>query len=188
MFILNYIKSFFDYFKIFQRQSTLVLLGLDNAGKTTFLRRLKEDRMCIHDPTMYAYTEEIKLGSILFHIVDVGGHPSMRKIWKNFYMSTDAIIYMVDAANPSRFQEAREALENILNDASAKNIPIIILGNKIDLKSASSENDLVQNLGIQDALLKEKDRKVVLFMCSISKKMGYKEALLWLNEQLTKKK
>lgn len=187
MFILNYLKSFLDYFKIFQKKSTLVLLGLDNAGKTTFLRRLKEDRMCIHDPTMYAHTEEIKLGNILFHIVDVGGHPSMRKIWKNFYMNTDAIIYMVDAADPSRFQEARDALVNIFNDSNAKNVPIIILGNKIDLKSARSENDLVDSLGIQELLRNEKDRKVVLFMCSISKKMGYKEALLWLNDQLSHK-
>ena len=84
MFIINYLKSFFEYFSIFQKKCTVVLLGLDNAGKTTFLHRLKEDRMTIHDPTLYAHSEEIKLGNLLFKIVDVGGHKAMRKIWKNF--------------------------------------------------------------------------------------------------------
>ena len=106
MFIINYLRSFLDYFKIFQKKCTLVLLGLDNAGKTTFLYRLKEDRMSIYDPTLYAYSEEIQLGNILFKIVDVGGHKSMRKIWRNFYMNTNAIIYIVDAADIGRLQES----------------------------------------------------------------------------------
>ena len=181
MFILNYLKSFFDYFNIFQKKCTLVLLGLDNAGKTTFLHRLKEDRMSIHDPTLYAHSEEIKLGNLLFKIVDVGGHKTMRKIWKNFYMNTNAIIFIVDAAQAERLNECRDELKNIFNETTAKSVPILILGNKIDIRSAVSEEDLIESLGIREQLLKDNKRKVALFMCSIAKKMGYKEGLLWLD-------
>lgn len=185
MFIINYLKSFLDYFKIFQKNSTLVLLGLDDAGKTTFLRLLKEDRVTIHDPTMYAHSEEVKLGNLNFKIIDVGGHLSMRKIWKNFYMKTDAIIYMVDAANVARLKESKDELYNILNDPNSKNVPILILGNKVDLKTAVSEEELIDSLSIREEISNEKnERKVMVFMCSLSKKMGYKEALIWLNSLL----
>ncbi len=185
MFILNYFKSLLDYFKIFQKKCTLVLLGLDNAGKTTFLYRLKDDRMSMYDPTLYAYSEEIQLGNLLFKIVDVGGHKSMRKIWRNFYMNTNAIIYVVDAASIERLQESKEELKNLFNDLNARNVPILVLGNKIDLGKAVSEEELIEILELKDHLTqKENKRKVMLFMCSIAKKTGYKEGLIWLNSIL----
>ena len=181
MFIINYLKSFFEYFSIFQKKCTVVLLGLDNAGKTTFLHRLKEDRMTIHDPTLYAHSEEIKLGNLLFKIVDVGGHKAMRKIWKNFYMNTDAIIFIVDAADSQRINEVKEELNNILVETNAKSIPILIMGNKIDMRTAMSEEGLMENLGVKEQLTATNKRKVALFMCSIAKKLGYREGLLWLD-------
>lgn len=184
MFIINYLKSFFDYFSIFQKKCTVVLLGLDNAGKTTFLHRLKEDRMTIHDPTLYAHSEEIKLGNLLFKIVDVGGHKAMRKIWKNFYMNTDAIIFIVDAADSQRINEVKEELNNIFVETNAKSIPILIMGNKIDMRTAMSEEGLMENLGVREQLAAANKRKVGLFMCSIAKKLGYREGLLWLDALL----
>ena len=171
---------------IFQKKSTLVLLGLDDAGKTTFLYRLKEDRMSIHDPTLYAHSEEVRMGNLLFKIIDIGGHKSMRKIWKNFYINTDAIIYMVDAANVERLNESKQELYNLFNDIKVKTVPILIFGNKIDMKGACSEEELIEMLGIRNYLetSKENRRNVMLFMCSIAKRTGYKEGLLWLNSIL----
>lgn len=186
MFILNYLKSFLDYFKIFQKRSNLVLLGLDNAGKTTFLLRLKEDRMSIQDPTLYAHSEEIRLGNLLFRIMDLGGHKTMRRIWKNYYMNCDAIIFLVDSAEVGRIDESREELHKILGETNAGAVPILILGNKIDLRSAMSEEELVDRLGIREYMVEAKSpkKRIALYMCSVAKKTGYGEGLLWLNSLL----
>ena len=185
MFIINYLRSFLDYFKIFQKKCTVVLLGLDNAGKTTFLHLLKEDRLSLIGPTIYSYSEEIQLGNLLLKIVDVAGHKSMRKIWSSFYMNTNAIIYIVDAADIERLQQSKEELMNLFNDLSTQNMPILVLGNKIDFGKAVSEEELIEILEINDHLIqKENKRKVMLFMCSLVKKTGYKEALIWLNSIL----
>ena len=92
------------------------------------MRRLKDDRMVQHDPTMYAHSEELVLGNVRFKAYDLGGHPAMRKTWKNYYSNIDGIIYLIDAADDSRLDESKFELEGIFSNPELKNCPIVILG------------------------------------------------------------
>merc|ERR1712172_118166 len=100
----------------------------------------------------------------------------------------DGIIFLVDAADRTRFQEAREELGRLLDDQALAKVPFVVLGNKIDIPVAASEDELRNGLGLYAHMLSGKDvqkgkadaRPVELFMCSIVKKMGYSDAFEWL--------
>ena len=63
---------------------------------------------------MYAHAEELVLGNVRFKAYDLGGHVAARKAWKNYFPTVDGIIYLVDAADPDRFEESKKELDGIL--------------------------------------------------------------------------
>mmetsp|Transcript_14732 Transcript_14732/g.2130 ORF Transcript_14732/g.2130 Transcript_14732/m.2130 type:complete len:145 (+) Transcript_14732:43-477(+) len=142
MFLLNFFKDVLGYLGLYKKDAKILFLGLDNAGKTTLLRRLKDDRMVQHDPTLHCHQEELVLGKIRFKAFDLGGHLAVRKTWKSYFPQVDGIIYLVDAADPGRFEESKKEFDSILATPELAKVPIVILGNKIDMKTAVSEEDL----------------------------------------------
>ncbi|CAD8055984.1 unnamed protein product [Paramecium primaurelia] len=191
MFILNMFKSLLSSLGLYKKNAKILFLGLDNAGKTTLLRRLKDDRMVQHDPTLHPHAEELVLGNVRFKAFDLGGHQAVRKTWKNYFPTVDGIIYLVDSADSQRLKESRDELEQILNTAELAKVPIVILGNKIDKPGAVPEEELRQALGINvkqqinNKNIKEIDgRPVDVFMCSVANRVGYAEGFRWLSQFL----
>ncbi len=71
------------------------------------------------------------------------------------------------------------------------NVPFLILGNKIDLGSACSEEELRENLGLYETYGKETGgerqpnlRPVEVYMCSVVRKVGYGDGFTWLSQFL----
>merc|ERR1712167_503323 len=96
---------------------------------------------------------------------------------------------MVDAADRTRFEEARTEIANVLSDTEKARVPFAVLGNKIDIPVAASEDELRQGLGLFQHMTVGRDvqkdmtaRPVELFMCSVVKRMGYSEAFEWLSK------
>ena len=190
-FIIKWFKDLLGFFGLWKKDAKIVFLGLDNAGKTTLLRRLKDDRIIQHDPTTMAHAEEYTYGSIKFKAFDLGGHPAARKAWRNYFPTVDAILYMIDAADKERFEESKTELNDILTAPELAKIPIVLLGNKIDKKEAVSDEDLRLALGLstktQYGIQKAPEvegRTIELFMCSVVKKTGYADAFEWLTKYL----
>merc|ERR1712141_435864 len=87
----------------------ILILGLDNAGKTTILYRLQVDEVVQTIPTIGFNVETVKYKNIKFQVWDLGGQTSIRPYWRCYYPNTNAIIYVVDSADPDRIGDSRRS-------------------------------------------------------------------------------
>lgn len=180
-----------SYLGLSNKSGKLLFLGLDNAGKTTLLGKLATDQVHVHRPTFHPNVEELTLGGIKLKTIDMGGHPEARRLWKDYFTKVDGVVFIVDSANPERFDEARQELDLLLRSEELAKTPFVILGNKIDLPRACSEEELATAMGLT-GLLTGKLTKVTdptvrpmeLFSCSVVQKIGYGDGFRWLAQYL----
>ncbi|MBX9636016.1 MAG: GTP-binding protein [Nitrosomonas sp.] len=174
------------------KSAKLLFLGIDNAGKTTLMHMLRDNKLVQHTPTRNPTSEQMQLGNINIQAIDLGGHEAARKLWKDYYYAIDAIVYIVDAAaDEKRMDESRTEFLNVCEAKELDGIPILILGNKIDLPSACSHVQLLELFGIANdctgkgiVALPRNMRPLEVFMCSIAEKHGFREGFVWLSQYL----
>ena len=114
----------------------VLMIGLDAAGKTTILYKLKLGEVVSSIPTVGFNVEEVQYKNLNFTVWDVGGQDRIRKLWKHYYTGTDVLIYVVDSNDNERMNEAREELEKVMRDSELQNATLLIYANKQDLPNA----------------------------------------------------
>jgi len=190
--IFDWFSGILNYLGLTKKSGKLVFLGLDNAGKTTLLHMLKDDRIAQHVPTLHPTSEELSLGGIRFTTFDLGGHVQARRVWKTYFPALDAIVFIVDVADMNRINESRDELMSLLQDEQVSSAPVLVLGNKIDKPNALSEEHLKYYLGItnmctgkgQVSRAEMTTRPMEVFMCSVLRRQGYGDAFRWLAQYL----
>ena len=128
----------------------IILLGLDAAGKTTMLYKLKLNETVTTIPTIAFNLETVQpVPGLTMTVWDVGGQEKLRVLWRYYYQGTDGIIWIVDSNDPARLEESREELMNVLNsDEIPNDVPILLFANKQDLPHAMKPQDIASKLGL----------------------------------------
>lgn len=189
MFMVKWFYNVLSYLGLYNKNARILFLGLDNAGKTTLLHMLRDDKIIIHEPTRHPQYEELVIGNVRFKTHDLGGHQAARRLWKNYFTAVEGIVFLVDTTDHKRFPEAKEELSKLLADDSLAKCPFLILGNKIDAKESVSAPVLKAQLGL-DLDDKKRDipvgtgQPIGVFMCSVVKRAGYADGFRWLSGYL----
>lgn len=126
------------------------ILGLDNAGKTCFLRALTGDFNFDSVPSVGMDNREFMYDDTKIKIYDLGGSAAFRSIWKRFFAEIWGYVYVVDAADPARFEESKKTLKEMMSDKMLTGKPFIVVANKQDKEGAVSAKELKKALGLKD--------------------------------------
>lgn len=163
------------------KECSIVLLGLDNAGKSSLLHRMSSGSVLTFAPTQHAHEESFQCGAVTFRAWDLGGQETMRHLWDNFMCECNGIVFMVDISDSKRIVEASEELHGILSQPGLS--PCAVLLNKCDISCVSTE-DVCEQLQLVDTKCNGYTREFRVFRTSVVEGAGCREAFQWLSQHV----
>ena len=132
----------------------VVMIGLDNSGKTSILYQYKLKEFITTAPTTAFNVETIKMRRTRLSIWDAGGTESIRPLWQTYSRQADGIIFVVDSTDRKRLEEVKEELVIALNSCKKEKVPILFYANKQDLHYALTPTELVEQLDLNNIFSK----------------------------------
>ncbi|XP_067426463.1 putative ADP-ribosylation factor-like protein 5C [Thunnus thynnus] len=128
------------------REHKVVIVGLDNAGKTTILYQFLTKEAVHTSPTIGSNVEQITVRNTQFLVWDIGGQESLRASWYSYYSNTEIVILVVDSTDRERLTVTKEELHRMLAHEDLQNAAILIMANKQDMKGSLTAAEISQCL------------------------------------------
>ncbi|XP_016516397.1 ADP-ribosylation factor-like protein 13B isoform X2 [Poecilia formosa] len=174
-----------------QRKVTLVMVGLDNAGKTAAVRGIQGENPQDVAPTVGFSKVDLKQGKFEVTIFDLGGGKRIRDIWKNYYSESHGVVFVVDSSDVQRIQETRETMAQVLQHPRIAGKPVLVLANKQDLEGALPEADIIENLSLEKLVNENKclcqiEPCSAILGCGKKVDKSIKKGLTWLLSNIAK--
>ena len=160
----------------------ILIVGLDGAGKTSILYRIKEGEKVQTIPTIGFNIETLNYQGLSLTVWDVGGQDKIRVLWKHYYQNLDGLIFVVDSNDPDRIEDAEEELKKMLAEEELEKCPVLILANKQDIEGCLKPEIVEEKIGIKEY----KGKTYHVEGTSVVSGKGIKEAFDWLASILNK--
>jgi len=178
--------SFSRLFDIFigKKDMRILMVGLDAAGKTTILYKLKLGEVVTTIPTIGFNVETVEYKNIKFTVWDVGGQDKIRPLWRHYFQNTQGIIFVVDSNDRSRIDAARDELHRMLNEDELRDAVLLVFANKQDLPQAMPPPEMTERLGLNNL----RSREWYIQACCATRGDGLYEGLDWLSSSLSRRR
>ncbi|KAL1305977.1 hypothetical protein AAFC00_004113 [Neodothiora populina] len=159
-----------------KKEIRILILGLDNAGKTTLLYRLKIGEVVTTIPTIGFNVESVTYKNLNFNVWDLGGQTSIRPYWRCYYANTAAVVFVIDSTDVDRLSTAADELSAMLNEDELRDAALLVFANKQDQPGAKGAGDISEALRLGEL----KDRNWTIVACSAIDGRGVTEGMDWL--------
>merc|ERR1712086_39415 len=167
-----------------KKDCRILMVGLDAAGKTTILYKLKLGEVVTTIPTIGLNVETVEYKNIAFTVWDIGGQDKIRKLWRYYYANTQGLIFVVDSNDRDRIEDAREELSHMLREDEMRDAVLLVLANKQDLPNAMATAEVAEKLGLH----KNRNRQWFIQLACATSGDGLYEGLDWMSRTLSSKK
>ncbi|XP_012393307.1 ADP-ribosylation factor 4-like [Orcinus orca] len=143
--------TFFSLFShLFGRkQMCILMVGLDAAGRTTILYKLKLGEIVTTIPTTGFNVETVEYKNVCFTVWDVDGQDKIRHLWRHYFQNTQGLIFVVDGNDCERIQKGAEELHKMLQEDELRDAALLLFANKQDLPNATAIREMTDKLGLQ---------------------------------------
>jgi len=168
-----------------QKETKLIVTGLDSSGKTTILNNfLKKPKLeNPPSPTMGIQIETTEYKKHTWRIYELSGSERFRKQWNVYYEKTNGIIFIIDCNDKTRFDTAMGELQNLLTADELENVPVLIFANKMDISTAIKVTEVTERVKNLKYL---EDRKWHVQQCCGYSGVGLPDGFDWLSNTLYK--
>uniref|UniRef100_A0A7S3G226 ADP-ribosylation factor n=1 Tax=Palpitomonas bilix TaxID=652834 RepID=A0A7S3G226_9EUKA len=171
-----------------RREVHMMMVGLDAAGKTTILYKLKLNEKITTLPTIGFNVEKVVHNNLAFTIWDVGGDQKVRPVWYQYHAThgnNDGIMFVVDSADRERVGIAKKELHDMLKEDYFRDSILLVLANKQEIPQAMTADEVSEKLDLH--LLDDTRQWMVQAASGVSGE-GLHEGLDWVSDQLSIKK
>ncbi|THC97773.1 hypothetical protein EYZ11_002755 [Aspergillus tanneri] len=159
-----------------KKEIRILILGLDNAGKTTLLYRLKIGEVVTTIPTIGFNVESVTYRNLNFNVWDLGGQTSIRPYWRCYYANTAAVVFVIDSTDIERLGTAADELAAMLNEEELRDAALLVFANKQDQPGAKGAGEISEALKLGEL----RDRNWSIVACSAIDGKGLNEGMDWL--------
>merc|ERR1712232_353856 len=167
----------------YKKEMRILMVGLDNAGKTTVLYKLKLGEVVTTIPTIGFNVETVDYKNISFTVWDVGGQTKIRPLWRHYYQNTQGLIFVVDSNDRDRIEAARDELHKMLNEDDLRDAVLLVFANKQDLPNAMNAAEITDKLGLH--ALKQRHWYIQAAIATSGE--GLYEGLDWLQANIAQR-